>query len=294
MTILVTGGTGYIGREFIKKYQNDFDIISLVRATSDIEYLKSLNCKIKQFDNFRNINNVFQENKIIGVVHFASNVLVEHEESDLCNLIDSNINYGTYLLELSKQNGVKWFLNTGTFWQNYQNKDYNPVNFYAATKEAFEKIAMYYTQTSDIIFTTIKLNDTFGPNDTRPKIFNLWDKYSRLDETLDMSEGEQIIDISYIDDVLSAFKVMINNLQSENSKLYNNRSYVVSSKQRMTLKQLSILFKKVTNRNLNINWGARAYRNREVMIPLESSQLVPGWEQMYTLEEAIIKTIGEN
>ena len=294
MTILVTGGTGYIGREFIKKYQNDFDIISLVRATSDIEYLKSLNCKIKRFDNFRNINNVFQENKIIGVVHFASNVIVEHEENDLCNLIDSNINYGTYLLELSKQNGVKWFLNTGTFWQNYQNKDYNPVNFYAATKEAFEKIAMYYTQTSDIIFTTIKLNDTFGPNDTRPKIFNLWDKYSRLDETLDMSEGEQIIDISYIDDVVSAFKVMINNLQSENSKLYNNRSYVVSSKQRMTLKELANLFKKVTNRNLNINWGARAYRNREVMIPLESSQLVPGWEQMYTLEEAIIKTIGEN
>ena len=294
MTILVTGGTGYIGREFIKKYQNDFDIISLVRATSDIEYLKSLNCKIKRFDNFRNINNVFQENKIIGVVHFASNVIVEHEENDLCNLIDSNINYGTYLLELSKQNGVKWFLNTGTFWQNYQNKDYNPVNFYAATKEAFEKIAMYYTQTSDIIFTTIKLNDTFGPNDTRPKIFNLWDKYSRLDETLDMSEGEQIIDISYIDDVVSAFKVMINNLQSENSKLYNNRSYVVSSKQRMTLKELANLFKKVTNRNLNINWGARAYRNREVMIPLENSQLVPGWEQMYTLEEAIIKTIGEN
>lgn len=293
-TILVTGATGYIGKEFIRKYQNEFNIIALVRKKSDISILKQFNCKIEIFNDFNDIDDIFQNNTILGIVHFASYVKVEHNKEDIENLIDSNIKFGTHLLDLCKIYSVKWFINTGTFWQNYKNEDYNPVNLYAATKEAFQALARFYTETSSLIFTTIKLNDTFGPNDNRAKIFNLWNEYSKTGKILDMSKGEQIIDTSYIDDVVSAFRIMIDNLQKENCEEFNNKNYIVSSKQRITLKQLANLFKKVTNKDLNINWGGRMYRNREVMIPLESSKLVPNWKQKYTLEEAIIKTIGEN
>ena len=72
------------------------------------------------------------------------------------------INYSTHFsqkkLTFSKKFNLKWFINTGTFWQNYQSEKYNPVNLYAATKEAFQNIAKYYTETSSLIFTTIKLN----------------------------------------------------------------------------------------------------------------------------------------
>ena len=47
-------------------------------------------------------------------------------------------------------------------------------------KEGFENIAKYYIETSNLIFTTIKLNDTFGANDTRNKVFNIWNKISAL------------------------------------------------------------------------------------------------------------------
>lgn len=294
MTILVTGATGYIGKEFVRSFSDIYNIIVLVRESSDIEQLKSFNCKIEKFADFKDIDAVFENDDIFGVVHFASNIVVEHTKEDIDNILDSNIKYGTYLLEASKKCSVKWFINTGTFWQNYESEDYNPVNLYAATKEVFQDIAKYYTQTSELIFTTIKLNDTFGPNDTRSKIFNLWDKYSKSGEVLDMSKGEQIIDISYIDDVLNAFKIMIENLQEVNSSKYNNKSYVVSSNQRMSLKELAKLFENVTGRDLNINWGGRPYREREVMLPLENCKLVPKWKQKYTLEEAIKKTIGEN
>lgn len=293
MVILVTGATGYIGREFIKAFQNNYEIIALVRKSSDISQLESLNCIVSKFDNYEDINSIFDEYSITGIVHLASNVIVEHNSIDIGNLIESNIKYGTYLLESSKKFHIKWFINTGTFWQNYNNNDYNPVNLYAATKEAFENIAKFYTQTSNLIFTTIKLNDTFGPNDFRPKIFNLWDKYSKSGEVLAMSEGEQIIDISYIEDVVYAFKTMIDNLENEKKIKYNNSCYVVSSNQRMTLKELANLFKKTTSRRLLINWGDRPYRSREVMKPYESGTLVPNWRQKYRLEESIIKTIGE-
>ena len=294
MNILVTGATGYIGREFVRAYCEEYNIIGLVRESSDIAQLISLNCTIEKFTDFSEIDTIFAKNNIDGILHFASNVIVEHSVDQIDSLIDSNIKYGTYLLEACKKNNIKWFINTGTFWQNYENEDYNPVNLYAATKEAFEDIAKFYTETSNLIFTTIKLNDTFGPNDTRPKIFNFWDKYSKSGEILDMSEGKQIIDISYIEDVVNAFKTMVENLQNDNNIIYNNESYVVSSNQRMRLKELAILFENITKRKLNINWGGRPYRNREVMKPHNTGKIVPNWKQRYSLKEAIQKTIGES
>jgi len=235
-----------------------------------------------------------KKHNIDGILHFASSVRVEHNVNQIKDLLDSNIKYGVYLLEACKNHGVKWFINTGTFWQNYESEVYNPVNFYASTKEAFEIVAKYYTETSNLIFVTIKLNDTFGPNDTRLKIFNLWDKHSRSGKVLNMSEGKQIIDISYIEDVISAFKVMIENLQENDKTCYNSNCYVVSSNQRMTLKELADLFENITGRKLNINWGGRHYRDREVMLPYDKGKLLPNWEQRYTLEEAIMKIMGQN
>lgn len=294
MTILVTGATGYIGREFVKSYCNVYNIITLVRESSDISKIEKLDCTVKKYSDFAEIEDIFKENNISGIIHFAANIIVEHKVNEIQDLINSNITYGTYLLEFCKQYSVKWFINTGTFWQNYNSENYNPVNLYASTKEALIDIGKYYTQTSNLVFTTIKLNDTFGPNDTRAKIFNLWDKYSKSGETLSMSKGEQIIDISYIKDILNAFETMIENLQDSGIKTYNNKNYVVSSNQRMTLKELASLFEKVTQRKLNINWGSRPYRDREVMIPYELGETVPNWEQKYSLEKAIIETIGKN
>ena len=291
MTILVTGVTGYIGREFIRLSPNIYNIIALIRNKSDDAELKVLKCKIIRFSAYRDLNAIFNQNQIVGVVHFASKVVVKHTDSDISKLIDSNITFGTKLLEASKNTDVKWFLNTGTFWQNYQNKEYSPVNLYASTKEAFEKIAKLYSEISNLTFTTIKLNDTFGPNDTRNKIFNLWADNLNNNETIDMSAGEQIIDISYIDDVINAYIVMIDNLSQNNISQYNNKTFVVTNSEKPTLKELSKIFEDITKSKLSINWGNRKYRDREVMLPYLNGNCVPNWKQQNSLKESIQKTI---
>jgi len=293
MKILISGATGFIGSNLVKKLCNSgFEIYAILRDKKSI-----VDKRVKVFEYKKDISlmkSFFIKEQFDGVVHLASLFLSQHKSENIKDLIDSNIRFGTELLECSKLSNVKWFINTGTFWQNYQNEEYNPVNLYAATKEAFEKIAKFYTQTSSLVFVTIKLNDTFGENDTRAKIFNLWQKVAKSGKKLDMSKGEQIIDISYIEDVVSAYETMIKNLNCDDYKKYNNKTYVVSNREKLTLKELSILFEKILDVKLNIDWGAKKYREREVMIPFSKGELVPNWKQKYDLKEAIKRTANND
>lgn len=291
MKILVTGATGFIGQNLVKNLlDKKYEIHCLVRPCSDVS---KIDTRIKTFSYDNNIDSLidfFQNQKFDGIVHLASLFLVSHTKNDISNLIFSNIKFGTELLEACKISNVKWFINTGTFWQNHHSQEgYNPVNLYSATKEAFEVMVKYYTETSNLIFTTIKLSDTFGLNDTRNKIFNIWSNIAKSGKVLEMSAGEQIIDISYIEDVISAYDILINYLISDKKEEFKNQEFVVTNNERVSLKELLKIFEDATNTKLNIVWGGRPYREREVMIPYNKGKVVPTWEQKYSLKEAIQK-----
>lgn len=293
MKILITGATGFIGQNLVSfLVKKNIEVFCLVRVSSDISKIDK-KAVIKSDLDINSLIDLFLKEKFDGVIHLASLFLSEHKFEDIEDLISSNILFGTKLLEASKLSKVKWFINTGTLWQNYNNDDYNPVNLYAATKESFQNIAKYYIETSDLVYCTIKLNDIFGPNDTRNKIFNLWMKISQTQELLEMSPGEQIIDISYIEDTVNAYYILLTHLNSENFASFKNRTFVVGSKKRVTLKEFAKIFEKVTNLKLNIVWGGREYREREVMNPSSKYEIIPDWKPQYELEEAIKKTIGK-
>ena len=292
MKILVTGATGFIGQNLVKSLVKNKDVYAVIRENSDISKIDSRVNVFKYNGNINMLIDFFQKEKFDGIIHLASLFLVRHKPQDIPALVDSNIKFGVELLECAKLSNVKWFINTGTFWQNYQDENYNPVNLYAATKEAFEKMAKYYTETSNIIFTTIKLNDTFGPNDTRSKIFNLWQKILKSGERLDMSEGEQIIDICYIEDIVSAYETLIDHLSSNSVNKFKNKTFAIKSNERINLKQLATIFEEITECKLNIKWGAKKYREREVMCPWSNGTTIPGWKPKYSLREAIKNTIS--
>ncbi|WP_144034102.1 NAD-dependent epimerase/dehydratase family protein [Sporomusa silvacetica] len=63
---------------------------------------------------------------------------------------------------------------------------------YTATKQALESLSRYYTQTTSMRMITLKLLDTYGPNDPRPKLFSLLNRIAQTGETLDMSGGQMV------------------------------------------------------------------------------------------------------
>jgi len=288
MKIFLTGATGFIGKHLVKKLIEEGHIITInlfgEEKTPFDDTVLTYNLNEA---NIKKDTDYLTRESFDGIIHLASLYLTVHKPEDSVKLIDTNVRFSTYILECASQAKVKWFINTGTFWQNYQNADYSPVNLYAATKQAFESIAQYYIETNQIRFCTLRLCDTYGPNDTRPKIFNLWEKIAKSGETLEMSLGEQIIDISFIDDIVDAFILLVTHLHGNKNEIVNGTVYAVKAEKRYSLKQLAVLYEKATGCRLQIKWGGKPYRDREVFVPWENGKLVPGWKPKIKIEMGI-------
>lgn len=284
MNILVTGATGFIGTNLTRELRKQHNLFILGQFEGDPEKLGLPG--IIMTDDIQRLADYIKENQIEGIIHLASLYLTVHTPEQVKDLVSSNVYFGTAVLEAASLAGcVKWFLNTGSIWQNYNTKgtEYNPVNLYAATKQAFIDMAKYYSDVFGIKFCTLKLCDTYGPNDTRKKLFKLFKDYSESGEILKMSPGEQKIDLIYITDIIAGFTRLAELLTSD-MKL--DEEYVLTSGRQIPLKELAQLFCDVSGRKLNIEWGGRPYRDREVMVPWKGTP-VPGWKAEVPVEKGI-------
>lgn len=285
MNILVTGATGFIGKNLIKSLQSNHQIHLLIRPSSDYTSLSVKKTFIFK-DNIEELADYLKVEKIDGIVHLASLYVTEHMSCQIKDMILSNIYFGVALLEACKIAKIKWFLNTGSIWQNYNSADlsddYCPANLYAASKQAFIDMANFYTMVTDLRFCTLKLCDTYGPGDTRNKIFAIFEKIAKSGEQLDMSLGYQRLDILHIDDVVSGFIHLINMLQDDSCFLRSE--YVLSSGKHYSLRELARIFEEKYQVKLNIKWGGRPYRQREIMIPYKGNVLV-NWKPVNKLKK---------
>lgn len=269
MKLIITGANGFIGKHLCKRLQADgWNFVCLVRPESERAFFVETGIPTIRMDGeASSLAEMFNKENATGVVHLASHFVAEHQEKDLSPLVLSNVLFGTQVLDASVKAGIKWFLNTGTFWQHYNGSAYDPVNLYAATKQALEDIGRFYANAHGLRFCTLKLCDTYGPNDTRNKIFNLWEKIGKSGETLEMSPGDQQIDIVHVDRVVDSYVRLIAALNSSAISGENCESYYVSSNKKISLKELAREYERTNQVKLNINWGRRSYRRREVMAP---------------------------
>ena len=286
MKILLTGGSGFIGRNLSRQLiAEGHTVFCLCRTSSVFEFAHPDLHRVPVHD-YSEIADKMEEIRPSGIIHLATRFEASHEPGQIADLIHTNIEFGAYLIDAACRCQVRWFLNTGTFWQHYEGMDYLPVNFYAATKQAFEDIAKYYYSQEKILFVTLCLNDTYGPGDTRRKIFNLWKQISETGETLAMSPGEQIMDMLHIDDVVFAFLLLCKRLETGGEQ-NNGETYYISAAEKYSLKELSRIFEAVSGKKLPIEWGKLPYRPRETMNPRCSGKPLPDWCQKMTFQKGI-------
>lgn len=289
---LITGATGFVGSHLVRR---------LVRYGWQVHILSRAGSELPIFPEFSFVSNHVHDGSMESMVqcvaqsspnvvfHLASLFLSQHSTNDIDALILSNVLFGNQLLEAMKINKVNLIINTGTSWQHYNNEEFNPVCLYAATKQAFESILQYYVQACGIQAITLKLFDTYGSDDNRHKLFYLLNQALETGQPLNMSAGEQLIDLVHIDDVCDAYVLAAQRLLD--GKVYQHECYAISSGHHLSLKELVALYAESSKRSVDVNWGARPYRFREVMIPWSQGLRLHGWYPRVSLIDGIRRLV---
>jgi len=186
MKILVTGGLGFIGSNFIIKLlqkENNFEIINV-----DAELFGSNQHnldEIKNSDKYEfvkgNITNKNLMNELVSkcdsVVNFAAETFVDRSIKDANPFLVSNIRGAFTLMDIATKQDKRFVqISTDEVFGSLESttatedSKFNPSSPYAATKAAAELLAnsYYVTYGSDII--TTRCSNNFGPRQFPEKL----------------------------------------------------------------------------------------------------------------------------
>lgn len=294
-TILLTGASGFVGINFILDLHSRFNIIALVRQNSDVKIIEN-KCKIIRYDDnlCEILDDIFANNDIDGVIHLATKWVSNHTPEDIKDIIDSNILFGTYILEAVKKHKIAFFINATSFGMYCDSNRYRPATLYAASKRAFDDIMKYYALVAkSTIFCNLLIFNTFGLHDKTKRLFNLLDNIALNDKTLDMSDGKQIVDYTHIKNVVFGFECLIN-LILEKPSFCKNKLFTLQSPNRQTLRKLVTLYEKLLGKTLKINWGKRAKRELEITKPFSGGIKLPNWSEKVSLQAGLSDLIAHN
>lgn len=282
-TILLTGGTGYLGSKLANKLCSKYKVVILKRSFSSLNRLNGIKGDIK-FYNIDQINlrEIFLNNHIDIVFHCATNY--GRGVNNSLDIVESNLILPITLLQLSKQFNVTAFINTDTILDK-------GVNSYALSKSQFNDWLQILS--SDLKCINVKIEHFYGPDDDKTKfVSHLVSLILKDVEAIDLTKGEQVRYFLHVDDVINAFELLIEKIdQIDNGFL----PLELGSIEGTSIRSVAELIKELSlNDKTKLNFGTLPYRTNEVMNPKIDLKKINefGWKQGITLREGLLATIN--
>jgi len=236
MRLLVTGGYGFIGSNFILKLlkeNNDFQIINIdaeLTGSNPKNLVEVQNHKNYEFVKGNITNKKFMEEQIANcdaVINFAAETFVDRSINDANPFLVSNIRGAYTILDIIAEQKKRMIqISTDEVFGSLENgtadeqSKLNPSSPYAATKAAAELLANSYSATygSDIIIT--RCTNNYGPRQFAEKLIPKTILLASKDRKIPIyGKGTNIRDWIYVDDHCDAVLLIL--LNGKSGESYN-------------------------------------------------------------------------
>lgn len=295
-TIWITGASGYLGGAFIREWKTHYPRVELVllsRKTLGLPTGFKVVTPVNADAGFTlsELEALRTTNPPDGIIHFATHFMNAYQPADAERMLEANVGFPLKILESCRHFKDLWFLNFGSFYSHADGTADGPLTYYAATKRSLETFLKFYSENYSWNAITLKIYDTYGPEDSRPKLIPKLLEVMESGVSMDLSPGEQQLSLVHVDDIVSAAYRAIELLEHAAAKedpathaIYQLPA-AVESKDFPTLKEVIATLEKAAGKKLNVRFGALPYRAREIMHPSLSFPVLPGWKPKVSLLE---------
>ena len=240
MKLLVTGGLGFIGSNFILKILNENQKNSVVNVDAELFGSNHQNLEsIKNHDNYRfvkgNITNRHLMEDLISecdaVVNFAAESFVDRSIADANPFLVSNIRGTFTILDIIKEQKKRLVqISTDEVFGSLEstsaseNSRFNPSSPYAATKAAAELLVNSYIVTHDCDCVITRCTNNYGPRQFPEKLIPKILILANQDREVPIyGEGKNIRDWIFVDDHCEAvYNVLLNGKSGESYNISAN------------------------------------------------------------------------
>lgn len=286
MNVLLTGATGFLGSHLLPELiKEGYEVIIFKRSFSDVEHIKSYFSQIKRYDiDKMDIEKVFQDNRIDIIIHLATDY-GRKNYNNVIEMLESNIELPSRLLNLGAKYGVKAFVNTDTSTDGR-------YTLYSAMKKAFVEIAKFFSANYEIKFMNVILEYMYGERDDNSKFISSVIENVLKDKKIKATKGEQKRDFIYVKDVVSAYLAVLDNIVNFNE---NYMEFNIGTGQSVSLKDFVKIVEKITGKRANVKWGAIVYRKNEIFdskADISIARRLLNWQPKTSLEEGLRNTIN--
>ncbi|WP_314392657.1 NAD(P)-dependent oxidoreductase [Leptotrichia shahii] len=202
MSLLITGGTGYIGSKLVQQLKRKNKFIYSVG-------IKELNLL-----NYGNILNFLKKNNIKKVIHLGwcmenSNNAIYSNIEALINLIKSCEEIKIENFIFISTNNVYGIKNNGNLFVEEEILNVDKNNKYGISKYIGEKLVSYTLQEKSCI---VRIADVYGPNQNHGNLIKGIISNIENKENLKLyGEGKRQRDYIYIDDVIRGLEFIYEN-----------------------------------------------------------------------------------
>lgn len=266
-TYVLTGATGFIGSEVLKKIISNNDIaIILIRKNSDLSRLANIRKYISIiYDTFKSdeLIDKLKEHKPDVFIHLAWQGVGGKDRNEAFQ-ITNNIEMSLNTVKLANNIGCRHWIGIGSQaeYGNPNNKvtetsSTNPTTLYGKGKLATCWASLGLCEAYNMLGSWIRVFSTYGIGDDPSWFIPYIIHEIREKRSPNLTLCEQLWDYLYVTDAAEA---IISVAQTEALGIFN-----IGSGRVVSLKSVVETVRKVLNSTIEINFGAKPYRTDQVM-----------------------------